>query len=74
MTVTVITELLSIENTEKTFNGPVYVVVVGAGVAAVALLPNPDLSFHVVIVAPFAAGTPVALGSEASNHKVHPGT
>jgi hypothetical protein len=26
------------------------------------------------MIAPLAAGTPVALGSAASNHKVHPGT
>jgi hypothetical protein len=39
---------------------------------AVALLPNPDLSFHDVIDVPLAAGTPVAFGSEASSHRVHP--
>jgi hypothetical protein len=37
---------------------------------AVALHPSPDLSFHVAIGSPFAAGIPVAFGSAASNHNV----
>jgi len=37
---------------------------------AVALLPSPDLSFHTEIVAPLAAGIPVAFGSAASSHNV----
>jgi hypothetical protein len=50
-------------------------IIVGVPVpAAVALLPSPDLSFQVVIGAPLVAGTPVALGSDASSHRTHPGT
>jgi hypothetical protein len=47
-------------------------IMVGVPVA-VALHPNPDLSLHVEITVPLAAGDPVAFGSEASSHKVHPG-
>ena len=43
--------------------------IVGVPVA-VALQPRPDLSFHVAIGSPFAAGIPVAFGSAASNHNV----
>jgi hypothetical protein len=47
---------------------------VGGVTVAVALHPNPDLSLHVEIAAPSVAGTPVAFGSLASNHRVHPAT
>ena len=60
------------ETVDTVFNGVVYCVVIGTA-PALPSLPSPDLSFHVVIVAPLSAGDPVLLGSEASSHKVHPG-
>jgi hypothetical protein len=74
ITVTVIVELVAPPGTVNTvFKGVVYCVVIGR-VGTVALHPRPDLSFQVVIGAPLVAGTPVAFGSAASNHSVHPGT
>jgi hypothetical protein len=70
ITVTVIVEPVAPSGTVNTvFKGVVYCV----DANAVALHPSPDLSLHVEIAAPLAAGTPVAFGSEASSHKVHPG-
>jgi hypothetical protein len=59
--------------TEDTTGNPFILLETNVGVvpyAAVVLLPNPDLSYHFVKVAPLLGGDLLFNGSVASNHKI----